>query len=184
MCASSIQNGGASALHRRIAGIDSDQLERKVRLDRRAHVRRAAGIDRPATIGKLMILNVPCHPRTNRIGLEPQERQQQDVFRLEDRVTFQLGDPVAVVVLAGQQPVGRSFERRFQRIVREIGMSHGTSRGCPFGGLQVVAAFPVGDHALRSSGSGPGVPATALPRKTNGSRDKRPFHSTGGAHPT
>ena len=85
---------------------------------------RAAGIDRPAAIVELMILDVSRHPHADRVRFQTQKRQQQDVFRLENRVAFQLGDPVAFLVLPREEPVGRPFERRFQGILREIGMTH------------------------------------------------------------
>ena len=98
---------------RTIAGSSGDmpdQLQREVGLDRGADVGRAAGIDRPAAVGELVVLDIAGTSDADRVGFPTQERHQQDVFRLEDRVAFELADPVALFVLPGQQPVAGSLQ--------------------------------------------------------------------------
>ena len=52
-----------------------------------------------------MILDVSRTPDADRIGFAAQERHQQDIFRLEDRVALELADPVALLGLPRQEPV-------------------------------------------------------------------------------
>ena len=101
----------------RIVGRVTHELEREVRLDRRADFRRPAGIDRPAALGKLAIQNVPGIAVADRLALTPQERQQQDRFRLENRVALELADPVPVGLLPVNQPGSSPLLRGFE-IVR------------------------------------------------------------------
>src|SRR5262249_48510361 len=69
-------------------------------------------------------------------------------------VTFELGDPVAVFMLARKEPVRGAFERRLEVVRRLSALMNRWSCGCPLSGRQVAASFPVGDHAKRSSATG------------------------------
>ena len=59
-----------------------------------------------------------AHLDADRVVLPAQEGHQQDIFRFEDRVAFELADPVALVFLPIQQPVSGALERGLEGLMR------------------------------------------------------------------
>ena len=94
-----------------LVGRSAGQLQREVRLHRRADVGRPARIDRPAAARELMVLDVSGTADADLVRLPAQKGHQQDIFRFEDRVAFELADPVALVFLPVQEPVAGALER-------------------------------------------------------------------------
>src|SRR5271166_6640249 len=64
----------------------------------------ASRVDRPSSLGKLVIEDMAGAWFADRGARAPQKRQQEKIFRFEDRVTLELTNPVAVGVLPGQEP--------------------------------------------------------------------------------
>ena len=94
----------ACPLH--VLGVDrvAGQLEHEVRLDRLADVRGATRVDRPTAALELPGPNVAARavetPEIETLYVPARQVvEQQEVFRLEDRVALELGAPVAVVLL-------------------------------------------------------------------------------------
>ena len=150
-----------------------DQLEREVRLDRGTDIGRAAGIDRPAPIGELMVLDVTRATHADRVGFPTQERQQQNVFRLEDRVALELGDPVAFLDAAAPA-ASRSSARAPDRAFRAASWPVEMSRPEPdhAEGLESSPPSLLAIMRCDSSPSRRGVWSMALPHKTNRRRKK------------
>ena len=89
-------------------------LQRQIRLHRTADLDRPAGKHRPAAVIALLVEHVRgAFPGPFRLTLA-EERQQQDVFRFQDRVALQFGAPVAVGMLEAQQVIARPFNRGCQ----------------------------------------------------------------------
>src|SRR5262249_10922108 len=108
--AAGFEDGLACTSHERLIRRDPDEREREVSLDGRGQMGRAARIDGPAAIVELVILNITRERAANRVGLAAEEGQEEDVLGLEDRVAFELANPVAGLGLALQEPVGRALQ--------------------------------------------------------------------------
>ena len=81
------------------------QLQGEVGFDAGADFDRPAREDGPATLGELLLQDVAGGALGGgRVDLA-QVGQQQDVLALEDRVPFELGDPVAVGLLVLEEPL-------------------------------------------------------------------------------
>ena len=168
------------------SGEHPDSFEREVRLDRGADVDRAARVDRPAAVGELLILDVRAHLTQTGSVSRPEEGHEQDVFGFEDRVPFELADPVAVVVLPREEPVRRSLERPIQA---HRGWHYRRADAPPQEKLPIQRASRIAAPSLLAImrwilSSGRGVLTTALSHKTSGGRGKCLVSSTCGAHPT
>jgi hypothetical protein len=91
------------------------QLQGEVRLDADAHFDGAVGVVAPAAVGPLLAEDVRRRLPHDLRALLAEEGEQQDVLGLEDGVTLQLADPVAVGPLAVQQGVGRGLQSGGER---------------------------------------------------------------------
>ena len=76
---------------------------------------RAAGIHRPAALGKLLLDDVGGAAAGQLGILVAEEGHQQDRFALQNGVAFQFGAPRAVGGLLGQQPLPRLVDRPANR---------------------------------------------------------------------
>ncbi len=129
--------------------IDSHQLECEVGLDRGAHVGRAAGIDRPAPVGELMILDVArtsgCRPGripdpgTPAAGCIP----TRGSCRLRAR---RPSSPRRAAAPSSQSLVRSSADSRAS--CGRVGTAHRATSGRPFRRLREDASVLVGDHAF------------------------------------
>ena len=99
------------------------QLQREIGFYAGADIEWPARIDRPTAFGELLVQHVLGALRGNRVSLAAQPGQQQDVFAFEDRIAFQLADPVAIGVLFGQEPLPRAGDRLAK--LRDIALSGG-----------------------------------------------------------
>ena len=102
------QNGLAGTAHVLGARVVAGQLQGEIRLDASADLDAAAGIHRPAALGKLLLDDVGG-AAAGQLGIfVAEERHQQDRFALQDGVAFQFGAPRAVGVLLGQAATAAS----------------------------------------------------------------------------
>ncbi len=96
-------------------------LEGQIRLDRRAHFDRAAGVEGPSAVLLLTLQDVTRGLDCDFVLPAPQPGQEQDVLGFEDRVPFEFPDPVAIRMLLIEQPPCRRLESRMQP---RVGESH------------------------------------------------------------
>ena len=105
--------------HGRAGRVDTRHFQRKIRLHRRANVRRPAGVNRKSTVGALQVqdrLHSPVHLRPRR-GIpngalrRVQPQLQQDIVGLQRRIRRQVTPPIPLFALLCQQPVGGLRDR-------------------------------------------------------------------------
>ena len=98
----------------------ADELEHEVGLDRSTQVRAATGVDGPATVGQLALAQIARGLAHLLPARATEKVHGQDVFRLENGVAFELGAPMAVLVLLAQQPATSLGDRLRQPAVLDF----------------------------------------------------------------
>jgi hypothetical protein len=96
-------NDLSRARHMGRVGIVADEFQGEVGLDRGGDVSRAAFIDGPPASGQLLPPQVLGRFAGALLAQAPEEVQSQHVLGFEDRVALELGAPVAVRVLNGEE---------------------------------------------------------------------------------
>ena len=113
------ENRFARTAHVRRVGIIANHLQRKVRLDARAHVERACVDERPAA---MIALNAPKIDGDQtlefEIGLFAAKMPEQNIFGWNRGVGLEFETPMAVVVLTRQQRFRRARDVTLQRLER------------------------------------------------------------------
>ncbi len=90
------------------------QLQREIRFAGGVQLRRAAGINRPAAIGKLPVAHIICQlGNALRISL-PKNMQIVDVIRFEGGVCFELALPESFLSLQGKKVIRATLDGVFQ----------------------------------------------------------------------
>ena len=131
-----------------------------------------------------MISNIARHLGANRVGLAAQERQQQDVFRLEDCVAFQFGDPVAFLMLTRKEPVSRSLERRFKDFLRRLPSDAFREAKLPIRQAPGPRLLPCWRSFVAFLSSGARFPDNGFATQNQWRRGNHLERATSGAHPT
>ena len=100
------ENEQAGPDHMRRIGRIAGQLESEIGLDRSAEIGEAPLVERPAAVGQLPAAQVTGQPLAQVGGQRAaQEALQQDVFRRDGGIRLQVEDPVAFLMLQGEETV-------------------------------------------------------------------------------
>jgi hypothetical protein len=94
----------------RLAGVDTRELQRRVRLNRHRQVRRAPEPDRPRAVCAAAREQLVREQPVRLHVAQPEEVEQEEVLRDHRRVRLELALPPAIRMLERQQPLGTALD--------------------------------------------------------------------------